>query len=137
SSGGAKACLCYGNLFFFFEQKTAYEIPQTLVAVADQQLLGCVSLVSYHLLANNDGVTARQLAPLWLTNLFVQENSREQGLGTLLVEAAVGYAATLDVAEVWLSAAEFTRFYQKRGWEVVRHARLGGRQVNIMRLKIN
>jgi len=112
------------------------EIPQTLVAVAGQQLLGCVSLVSYRLLAHNDGAAARQLAPVWLTNLFVQETSREQGLGTLLVNAAVSYVSTLDVKEVWLSAAEFTPFYQKRGWEIVRHARLGGRQVNIMRLKI-
>jgi len=112
------------------------DIPQTLVAVAGQQLLGCVSLVSYHLLANNDDSSARQLAPIWLTNLFVHQDSREQGLGTLLVNAAVRYASTLDMTEIWLSAAEFTPFYQKRGWEIMRHARLGGRQVNIMRLKM-
>ena len=38
--------------------------------------------------------------------------------------------------ELWLSAAEYTEFYQKRGWQISRRTRLGGRVVNIMRLTL-
>lgn len=112
-------------------------VPQTLVALAQQKPIGCVSLVNYNFRADNSVLiprsTSHLVAPLWLSNLFVRENIREQGIGSLLIDAAVNYARTLGMDELWLSAAEFTEFYQKRGWEITRRTRLGGRVVNIMK----
>jgi GNAT superfamily N-acetyltransferase len=104
-------------------------VPQTLVALSGEQALGCVSLVNYNVRADNSVFIPRStslvLAPLWLSNLFVCEPLRRRGLGSLLVTAAEDYARGL--------AADFTEFYQKRGWEITRRTRLGGRIVNIMK----
>lgn len=111
--------------------------PQTLVAIAEGEVIGCVSLVNYTFRADNSVLIPRNtspvIAPLWLSNLFVCETYREQGVGTLLIDAALHYARSLELSELWLSAAEFTGFYQKRGWEITRRTRLGGRVVNIMK----
>ena len=62
--------------------------------------------------------------------------NRQQGIGNLLIEAAKKYSLGLGANELWLSAAEFTDYYQKRAWEIVRKTRLGGRQVNVMRIAL-
>jgi len=61
---------------------------------------------------------------------------RHQGVGNTLVDAAKNYAQSLGLEELWLSATDYTDYYQKRGWEIVRRTRLGGRQVNVMRVVI-
>jgi N-acetylglutamate synthase-like GNAT family acetyltransferase len=111
------------------------KIPQTLVAVLDGKIIGCVSLVNYHSSAQQrtNGAT---LSPVWLSNLFVEEQYREQGIGNLLIDHAINYVRAMTLAELWLSAAEYTEFYQKRGWQISRRTRLGGRVVNIMRLTL-
>jgi GNAT superfamily N-acetyltransferase len=115
-------------------------VPQTLVAIAQGEAIGCVSLVNYNFRTDNSVLIPRStshiIAPLWLSNLFVCEAVREQGVGTRLINAAVHYARALELSELWLSAAEFTGFYQKRGWEVTRRTRLGGRAVNIMKREL-
>ncbi|HTF85811.1 MAG TPA: GNAT family N-acetyltransferase [Cellvibrio sp.] len=110
-------------------------IPQTLVAVLDEKIIGCVSLVNYHSSTQqkNNGTN---LSPVWLSNLFVQEKHRKQGVGNVLIDHAVNYVRAMAMQELWLSAAEYTEFYQKRGWQISRRTRLGGRVVNIMRLTL-
>lgn len=112
-------------------------IPQTLIALDQQTLLGCVSLVNYTFRSDNSVLIPRNTSPvdspLWLSNLFVRADIREHGIGTVLINAAVNYARTQGLNELWLSAAEYTELYQKRGWEIIRRTRLGGRQVNIMK----
>ena len=112
-------------------------IPKTIIALQGQKLLGCVSLVNYHYQTDNSVFIPINSAPLWLSNLFVVDESRGQGLGNLLIEAAKKYAMDLGALELWLSAAEYTDYYQKRGWEIVRKTRLAGRSVNIMRVDLN
>ncbi len=106
-------------------------VPHTLVALWQGHLAGCVSLVNYHLRQEQ---SAASLSPIWLSNLFVREAWRRQGIGTALVEAGTAYVRNLGRDDIWLSAAEYTDFYRKRGWQQVRATRLGGRQVNILRL---
>ncbi len=62
---------------------------------------------------------------------------RQQGFGNVLIEAAKKYALDFGAKELWLSASEFTDYYQKRGWEIIRKTRLGGRPVNVMRIGLN
>ena len=110
-------------------------IPQTLVAVSNEKIIGCVSLVNYHSSAQQKA-NGKNLSPVWLSNLFVQEQHREQGVGNLLIDHAINYVRAMAMNELLLSAAEYTEFYQKRGWQISRRTRLGGRVVNIMRLEL-
>ena len=110
-------------------------IPKTFIATIDNELVGCVSLVNYAY--GRDSVRAKITeTPLWLSNLFVQPEYRNRGIGNQLIEKAKAYAQELKLTELWLTATEFTDYYKKRGWEVSRKTRLGGRQVNVMRVQL-
>lgn len=109
-------------------------VPQTLIATCGENIFGCVSLVNYQSGARPQ--SAGLHSPVWLSNLYVQEPHRQQGIGTLLVDDAIEYAKNLALPELWLSATDFTDFYQKRGWKITRRTRLGGRVVNIMKKDI-
>ncbi len=109
-------------------------IPKTFIAMREGHLLGCVSLVNYTYRSSERMPKVSSPSPVWLTNLFVLSHLREQGIGNTLIDAAKNYATELGLTELWLSATDFTDYYQKRGWEIVRRTRLGGRQVNVMRV---
>ena len=111
-------------------------IPKTLVILNDAQVVGCVSLVNYTYRTDASVLIPANSAPVWLSNLYVLDAVRGQGLGNLLIEAAKRYAVALGAADLWLSAAEYTDYYQRRGWETTRKTRLGGRQVNVMRIAL-
>lgn len=109
-------------------------VPKTWVVFYRGEPAGCVSLVNYRY--RTDKNTGAHLSPVWLSNLFVREDLRNCGMGTQLINAVVAYARLLGHCELWLSADEYTGFYQKRSWEIVRLTRLGGRQINIMKRKL-
>jgi N-acetylglutamate synthase-like GNAT family acetyltransferase len=110
-------------------------IPKTFIATINNELVGCVSLVNYAY--GRDSVRAKITeTPLWLSNLFVQPEYRNRGIGNQLIEKAKTYAKELKLTELWLTATKFTDYYQKRGWQIARKTRLGGKQVNVMRIDI-
>jgi len=109
-------------------------LPKTLIALRGKQLLGCVSLVNYTYRSSERMPKVASDSPVWLSNLFVLDQYRHQGIGTALIDAAKNYAQDLGLTELWLSATDYTDYYQKRDWEIVRRTRLGGRQVNVMRV---
>jgi len=111
-------------------------IPKTIIAIQGKVLIGCVSLVNYTYRTDSSVLIPRNTAPVWLSNLFVVNEKRHQGFGNLLIEAAKKYAVDMGANELWLSAAEFTDYYQKRGWKIIRKTRLGGRQVNVMQIQL-
>lgn len=109
-------------------------IPKTLIALCGNQLLGCVSLVNYTYRSSERMPKVATETPVWLSNLFVSEQYRRQGIGTALIGAAKNYAHDFGLTELWLSATDYTDYYQRRGWDIVRRTRLAGRQVNVMRV---
>jgi N-acetylglutamate synthase-like GNAT family acetyltransferase len=110
-------------------------IPKTFIATFNNELVGCVSLVNYAY--GRDSVRAKITdTPLWLSNLFVLPKFRNQGIGNQLIEKAKTYTRELKLTELWLTATEFTDYYQKRDWEIARKTRLGGKQVNVMRVNL-
>lgn len=110
-------------------------IPKTFIAKFNNELVGCVSLVNYAY--GRDSVRAKITdTPLWLSNLFVQPQHRKHGIGNQLIEKAKAYARELNLSELWLSATNYTDYYQKRNWQITRKTRLGGRQVNVMRVDL-
>lgn len=111
-------------------------IPKTLIAVGANQLLGCVSLVNYTYRSSERMPKVSTETPVWLGNLFVAAEYRGQGTGAALIDAAKEYARNLGQTELWLSATDYTDYYLKRGWEIIRRTRLAGRQVNVMRIDL-
>ncbi len=111
-------------------------IPKTLVAMRYGELVGCVSLVNYTYRSNDAVPQSENLGPLWLSNLFVAEASRHQGIGNELIDAAKAYTKELGLDDLWLSASDYTDYYERRGWMVERKTRLGGKEVNVMRIQL-
>lgn len=111
-------------------------LPKTLIVLQRDELVGCVSLVNYTYRSSERMPKVSTEAPVWLSNLYVPEQYRQQGIGSALVDAAKHYVRDLGLSELWLSATDYTDYYQKRGWEIIRRTRLGGRQVNVMRVDL-
>lgn len=103
-------------------------LPYTLVAVEGAELIGCVSLVCYS--------SATSPEPrVWLSNLYVVEACRRQGLGQKLLESALGHARQLQLPQLWLFTDRQIGYYQKRGWRPEGKARIGKGEVQIMRIE--
>lgn len=122
------------RLLLHVQDKTT--LPKTIILSQGRQLIGCVSLVNYTYRTDSSVLIPKNSEPVWLSNLFVVEESRHNGFGNLLIEAAKKYALECGAEELWLSAAEYTEYYQKRGWKISRRTRLGGRQVNVMQISL-
>lgn len=108
--------------------------PYTLLAFTQNQLIGCVSLVQYHL--QNISSQPATDVPVWLSNLYIERSQRKKGLGEALISAVLHYLKCLGYTECWLTADECTAYYQKRGWQVIRQVQLGGKAVNVMQIKL-
>ena len=115
-------------------QSTA--IPKTFIALQAGELVGCVSLVNYTYRTSQRMPKVSSPSPVWLSNLFVPEHKRRSGIGNQLIDAAKAYARQLQLSELWLSASEYTEYYQKRGWSIERKTRLAGNPVNVMRIDL-
>lgn len=107
-------------------------VPQTWLALTPgrAELVGCVSVVSYHLGAQPG--TPNLDTPLWLSNLFVAPEWRRQGVASGLIAEVKQFAHQLGMPDLWLTATDQSEFYRRRGWQLVRRAKLGGRWVNVM-----
>jgi len=112
----------------------AKAIPKTLVALRYGELVGCVSLVNYTY--RGSLVVLPPQGPVWLSNLFVVETQRNQGIGDELISSAKAYAAELGLKELWLSASDYTDYYERRGWVIERKTLLAGKRVNVMRIQL-
>src|SRR5262249_44722082 len=102
------------------------QVPTTLVAIEDGQILGSASLLV------SDLVDWDYLSP-WVASVFVAPEHRGRGLGRMLVERAVLESAALDIATVYLYTAGQVEFYRRLGWEAWQPAVLNGHPVTVMR----
>lgn len=122
---GARGSLSQGLARLSAEVGQPDELPHTLLAISQDQLLGAATLT----------VFGRQLAPInavWLTNVWVAPASRGRGLGTSLCQAQVGRAHQLGLKALWLYTHETVSFYRRMGWQLQRQTTLSGRQCHIM-----
>lgn len=109
-----------------FEGRTQrHRIPQTFVAVADDEVVGTASLVEHDL------PTRRDLSP-WLAAVYVAPASRRRGVGSALVEAVVEEASTLGIDTLYLFTPDRMSFYSRLGWRVLERTEHHGREVAIM-----
>lgn len=109
-------------------------VPRTWIASIDSQVIGCVSLISYHV-STDIGPPALDV-PLWLSNLYVVPEHRRSGVAQALMASVYDYVQMLGHTSVWLIAREYTEFYRKRQWQSVRQARIAKQWVTVMRRDI-
>lgn len=90
---------------------------QVLIASADGSVVGCVALV-----AAGDGVYE-------LSKMTVAPSARGQGVGRLLIEAAIRYAESVDARSIFLGSstklANAVRLYETMGFQHVPSDRIG------------
>jgi predicted N-acetyltransferase YhbS len=87
-------------------------MPFALIAHEGGMFLGTVSAIASDLDERPD------LAP-WLAALWVEEDVRERGIGTALVEEATSAASRAGKTRLYLAIAPRRRpFYEKCGWLV-------------------
>lgn len=93
------------------------DIAQTFVATIDNQFVGTVSI--WH----NDLCARQDLYP-WMACLYVCEEYRHQGIGTLLQNKAMEIAKKLGYSRIYL-ITEHDHLYEKNGWKFIEKAPLG------------
>jgi GNAT superfamily N-acetyltransferase len=103
-------------------------LPLALVAIRDGQPLGTVSLKLKE-------VKIRPQYEHWLGTLYVHEPYRGEGIGSLLVKAAVEAAARLGVGELYLYTRrpKTKELYARLGWVVTERLEYRGRPAVIMK----
>jgi GNAT superfamily N-acetyltransferase len=101
------------------------EIPLTVVAVSDGELLGSASLVEH------DMESRQELSP-WLSGVFVRLERRRQGIGAALVRRIMDEARSLHVSKLYLYTLNSTSFYADLGWSLLEHAVYRRKEVSIM-----
>lgn len=88
-------------------------IPTTLVAHAGERFVGTVSLIV------SDMDERVQYSP-WLAALWVEAESRTQGVGAALLAAGLQRAKAAGVERVYLCAVEEkSAYYRRLGWEQI------------------
>jgi predicted N-acetyltransferase YhbS len=102
---------------------TSAAIPTTLVAYAEGQPVGSVSLVRY---------ATDPDAKLWLTNLYVQPSWRYQGIGSALLTHGEAVARELEEQDLWLYSHDAADYYLKSGWRWEKTTELRGCRVEVL-----
>ena len=86
-------------------------IPQWSVMVVDDQIVGCIGLVT------NDFISRMDLWP-WIVAVYVESDFRNQKVATKLINWAVEQAALAGFEHVYL-ATDLETFYEKLGFEYI------------------
>lgn len=101
------------------------QVPLTLIALRDGDVVGTASLIEY------DMDTRRDLSP-WLASVYVIPEQRGQGIGTKLVQAIVAKATEIGISKLYLFTPDKEHFYQKLGWQRLEYTEYRERDVVIM-----
>lgn len=102
------------------------QLPLTLVAMEAGAAIGTVSLIFC------DMETRPDLSP-WLASFYVVPDHRRRGIGSELLEGAVGGAKRLGIDSLFLFTDSSQALYAKHGWQTVEPCIYRNREVVIMR----
>jgi GNAT superfamily N-acetyltransferase len=105
------------------------EIPTVIIAFADDVLLGSAILIAH------DMDTRPNLSP-WLAGVFVRPEHRRRGIGSALVQRAIGEATRLRVQRLYLYTPSAQSFYARRGWSLLERTKYLGADVTVMFLDL-
>ncbi len=105
-------------------------LPNTWIALQDNELVGSVSLVDYVFQQEHD-------TSAWVANLFVIPPLRKQGLGRQLLQYAEDQAEQADLQRLFLFTPNLKAFYQQSDWDFLHQARVQGQWVDVMIKALN
>jgi GNAT superfamily N-acetyltransferase len=103
--------------------------PMMLVAFADEQPVGSVSLVDHDMERPAPELAA--LSP-WLSGLFVVPSMRRRGVGSVLVRACEEHAERLGSRALFLYTERARGFYERLGWSLTLDTRYEDALVSVM-----
>ena len=105
------------------------DIPQTFVALLDGKPVGTVALW------RNDLRCRQDLYP-WMACLYVQEEHRKRGIGTILQDFAIEQAKKLGYKSLYLFT-DLNGYYEKNGWTYLEDApTMKGKTVKIYKYSV-
>lgn len=84
-------------------------VPMTYIALTGDRLVGTVALWT------NDLRCRQDLSP-WMTNLFVRNDVRDQGIDLLLQDRAIQAAQELGCKKLYLISTDDNAYYESTGW---------------------
>lgn len=93
------------------------DIPQTYIALYNNELVGIVSLW------RNDLCSRQDLYP-WMAGLYVKEAYRNMGIGTFLQNNIIGITKNLGYDNLYL-ITDHDNYYEKNNWKFLDKAPLG------------
>lgn len=109
-----------------FERRAAHnQIPQTLIALERDTLVGTASIVA-------DDMSTREEFTPWLAAVYVAPEFRNRGIGSKLVRAAIQEARNLGLERLYLFTPDRMSFYARLGWRVLECTEFRGETVTIM-----
>lgn len=111
------------------QEPDARGLPTTLIAVEDNEPMGTARLVESDLESRPD------LGP-WLASVFVPEDKRSRGTGTLVCSGIVEVARQKGYPTLYLFTPDRASFYERQGWSVMGHERHRDKEVTLMKLEL-
>ena len=108
-------------------------VPSTFIALSnnssngDAQLsvIGSASIVYYKF-------SHHRIPSEWLTNLYVLEEYRQQGIGQQLLEFMSDFAAENKIQHLKLYTKDKADYYQKRDWDFSHKGLVQGSSVSVL-----
>jgi N-acetylglutamate synthase-like GNAT family acetyltransferase len=112
------------------EKANKNTLPLTLVAVANEEIIGTVNLKKMDMDNRPD------LSP-WMGGLYVREGMRKQGRGARLIEAAVNEANRLGFRHLFLWTATAKDYYLNLGWIHLEDTLYEGKTASIFKKELS
>jgi GNAT superfamily N-acetyltransferase len=100
-------------------------IPETLVAVDRDQVIGMASIVENDLSIRSD------LSP-WMAAVYVDASHRGRGVGSVIVRAIMDLAGESGIDRLYLLTHDRMSFYRRLGWTTMERVHYRGEDVTIM-----
>jgi len=110
-------------------------VPSTFIALAEtnaptqKQVIGSVSIVYYQF-------SKQRQASEWITNLYVVEAFRNNGIGEQLLEAIHQYAAQNAIENLKLYTRDKEAYYLKRDWAFSHEGLVQGNRVSVLHKRV-
>ena len=90
-------------------------VPLTYIALSGDRLVGTIALWT------NDLRCRQDLSP-WMTNLFVKNDMKAQGIDMLLQKRIIEAAQALGLKKLYLISTHDNEYYENTGWTFMEEA---------------